>query len=74
MATDDSSSPRDLVGFPSRLARFVGRTTLLRRSARALSEQASSVGLLLHRAPGFGKSAAALELLWGHRDAFEGFV
>lgn len=57
--------------FPPEPARFVGRTGVLARASAALAPASGIPGVLLHGMPGGGKTACALELAYGHQEAFD---
>jgi hypothetical protein len=59
-----------MAGFPDDPERFVGRTGLMARASAALAAASGMPGVLLHGMPGGGKTAAALELAYGHESAF----
>src|SRR5260370_4289396 len=63
-----------MAGFPPEPTRFVGRTAVLARSSAALAPRSGVPGVLLHGMPGGGKSACALELAYGHEEAFDRLV
>jgi tetratricopeptide (TPR) repeat protein len=63
-----------MVGFPLEPSRFVGRTAVLARASAALAALSGVPGVLLHGMPGGGKTACALELAYGHEEAFNRLV
>jgi hypothetical protein len=63
-----------LPGFPPQPERFVGRTAVMARSSATLALRSGIPGVLLHGMPGGGKTACALELAYGHEDAFDRLV
>jgi tetratricopeptide (TPR) repeat protein len=63
-----------MAGFPPEPSRFVGRTGVLARSSAALAALSGVPGVLLHGMPGGGKTACALELAYGHEEAFDRLV
>jgi hypothetical protein len=63
-----------LAGFPDQPDRFVGRTGVMARASAALARDSGVPGVLLHGMPGGGKTACALELAYGHEDAFESLI
>ena len=73
-----SSESRDIAvtmaGFPPEPQRFVGRTGVLTRSSSALAPGSAVPGVLLHGMPGGGKTACALELAYGHEEAFDRLI
>lgn len=69
-STDDLK----MSGFPDEPDRFVGRTAVMARASAALAAESRIPGVLLHGMPGGGKTACALELAYGHEDAFADLV
>ncbi|WP_137813005.1 CHAT domain-containing protein [Gandjariella thermophila] len=67
---DLDPSRHRMVGFPAEPERFVGRTRLLIDAARALAPRSDRTGVLLVGMAGAGKTTAALELAYQHRDRF----
>jgi hypothetical protein len=63
-----------MAGFPPPPGRFVGRTGVMARASAALARDSRVPGVLLHGMPGGGKTACALELAYGHEDAFTGLI
>jgi hypothetical protein len=63
-----------MAGFPEEPERFVGRTGVLARASAALATGSGVPGVLLHGMPGGGKTACALELAYGHEEAFDRLV
>jgi hypothetical protein len=60
-----------MAGFPPEPARLVGRTGVLARASAVLAPASGMPGVLLHGMPGGGKTACALELAYGHQEAFD---
>jgi hypothetical protein len=65
------TAPLKMAGFPPEPARLVGRTGMLARASAALAVESGVPGVLLHGMPGGGKTACALELAYGHEEAFD---
>jgi hypothetical protein len=63
-----------LAGFPPQPDRFVGRTGVMARASAALAARSGIPGVLLYGMPGGGKTACALELSYGHEDAFPALI
>jgi hypothetical protein len=63
-----------LAGFPPQPDRFVGRTGVMARASAALAAESGVPGVLLHGMPGGGKTVCALELAYGHEEAFQRLV
>jgi tetratricopeptide (TPR) repeat protein len=59
-----------LAGFPPEPVRFVGRVGPMARANAALAPGSQHSGVLLHGMAGAGKTACALELAYGHEQAF----
>jgi hypothetical protein len=63
-----------MAGFPPAPERFVGRTGVMARASAALAAASGIPGVLLHGMPGGGKTACALELAYGHEQAFDALI
>jgi hypothetical protein len=63
-----------MAGWPAAPDRFVGRTGVMARASSALAAASGAAGVLLHGMPGGGKTACALELGYGHEEAFDRLV
>jgi hypothetical protein len=59
-----------LAGFPPEPVRFVGRVGPMARANAALAPGSQRSGVLLYGMAGAGKTACALELAYGHEQAF----
>lgn len=59
-----------LPSFPAEPPRLVGRTGVMARASMTLAPQSHHTAVVLYGMAGSGKSTCALELAYGHRDAF----
>ncbi len=63
-----------MAGWPAAPDRFAGRTGVMARASSALAAASGAAGVVLHGMPGGGKTACALELGYGHEEAFDRLV
>jgi hypothetical protein len=63
-----------MTGFPPRPPRFAGRAGVLSRASTVLAPGSGAPGVLLRGDPGTGKTTCALELAYGHEEAFDRLV
>ncbi|HET9658148.1 MAG TPA: hypothetical protein VFP72_22535 [Kineosporiaceae bacterium] len=59
-----------MAGFPPEPARFVGRGPALAAASRVLAPDSTQSTIVFHGMAGAGKTSAALELAYRHREAF----
>ena len=67
---DASLAAVALPSFPAEPGRLVGRAGVMARASTALAPRSGRTAVVLHGMAGSGKTTCALELAYGHRDAF----
>jgi hypothetical protein len=73
-ADHEGTAQRKMAAFPPPPERFIGRTAVMARASGALAEESGVPGVLIHGMPGGGKTACALELAYGHENAFDQLI